>query len=74
MIKILLLTLSIAQAGWWQDFCSRYLVMNDPYQFEHVSLMYLLRERDRYMSMDQLSYQDDQMLRIILDEIKRRIE
>lgn len=72
VIKILAFTVLAGHASRWQDFCERYLVANDPYQFETTSLLWLLRERDRYRAMNEWTYQDQAMFKIITDEIERR--
>lgn len=43
-MKILLLAISVAHAGWFSDFCERHLVANDPYQFEQTSSEFLMQE------------------------------
>ena len=66
-----------ARAGWFGDFCSRYLVADDPYQYETVS-----REGiDRRLAplavkkaWGKLEGQDATDFRLLTDELRRRDE
>ncbi len=42
----LILSLSIAHAGWWSSFCSKHLVAQDPQQFEQTDTAWLIRQYD----------------------------
>jgi hypothetical protein len=54
MIKLILIAALLfstaAHAGWWSDFCSRHLIADDPYQFEHLSVDQLVSALDRCQS------------------------
>lgn len=80
MIKLLLF-ISLAQAGtlsdWWGGFCERYLVADDPYQFEKAPTDWLLREEMRYQLLivaESADRHDLAMLKIIQHELARRGE
>jgi hypothetical protein len=52
---VLIAGLSTAQAGWFQDFCERHLVAEDPYQYEELTVeqlvsVYLRHRRERWTS------------------------
>jgi hypothetical protein len=80
----LLLTASLAHGGWWgslkeneqfRDWCERYLVAADPYQFEQSSKEWLLGERNRLSFLKdsgRSTYSDRKILEIIEGELARR--
>lgn len=63
---------STASAGWWHNWCERYLVANDPYQFERVSTEWLIKEVRWLESSRELTSQDESMLKIMRDELTSR--
>jgi hypothetical protein len=80
----ILMTASLAHGGWWsdlkenerfRDWCERYLVAHDPYQFGHSSKEWLVRERDRLTFLKdsgRSTYDDRKILEIIEGELVRR--
>jgi hypothetical protein len=74
-VKFLFLTLSLAHAGWWADFCEKHLVAEDPYQYEQTSTEWLDREIAKYQIKEawgKLDNQEKTHLRILLRERNQR--
>lgn len=55
-----------SHAGKWSDWCSRHLIDDDPYQFEHVSAENLVKLYDYYES-------DADLQRLFRNEALRRL-
>lgn len=75
----LLLFINIANANivtdWLAGFCERHLVAADPYQFEHTSTDWLIRESARLellIATDSASRSDKKLFEIIEQEMSRR--
>ncbi len=66
-ILILALGLSAANAGsWWSGFCERNLVMEDPYQFQELSVDQLITVYFRNLNQGFQS-------KALINEMKRRL-
>lgn len=50
MKLILVLIMGTAHAGWWQNFCAKYLVTNDHSEFDNATVDMLVRLIDQYNS------------------------
>jgi len=75
MILLLSLAVSAAQAGWFQDFCERHLIADDPYQFEQTDLAYLIQFYDRLKmraSRDSPDRSEIRLLNIVRNELLER--
>lgn len=57
---LFVLLLSTGHAGWWQNFCARHLVADDPYQYETLTPDELV---DTYFRGDHSQVLIDEMVR-----------
>jgi hypothetical protein len=74
-ILITLAPAESARAGWWQSFCERHLIADDPYQFETVASDWLDREIGRLeirAAWNKITERDARMLEILRAERMRR--
>lgn len=73
VLALLVFSAIPSHAGWFQEFCERHLIADDPYQFESYSLETLAEMYQSEGATCSWRKQKTYRLRILGQEIRRRL-